>query len=671
MFETVSIPTAKSGAERVKDYRKKNRDRDAANREREKEARKAAQYLSIPFTAWDGEGVTTESGEHLYTLLANSHGDSIENPAGLTTAQILPWLWANAREGEINVIYGAGYDWNMWLHSLTRAEAEILYNEPHTLWWGKWRIQWMQGRMFALRPRGAKAPIVFYDVLPFFQRSFVAACDEYLGDRFIERERIVFNKQRRSQFDAEDAEDVKTYNDAELSNLVNLMVEFRQRLFNAGLPRLTKWYGPGALASAVLDEHKMRDHIVDPPVNAIDPIRTAYYGGRFEVIKTGHTDSPVYEYDLNSAYPWGLLDLPSLAHGEWIHHAHDVRDANVLTVYHVIYRSNGNQHLPQPLPARDGKTGNVGFPNIAEGWYWKPEIDMARQYVEEYGGSLDILSCWEFVPTDSVRPFAFVQEYYDRRQVLKANGDGAHVGLKLALNSLYGKTAQQVGWRTEPDGTIVKPPFHCLAYAGYLTSKCRAAVLGAVLDDLSTVIAWETDAVFTTTPLPLDTTTGLGKWEESIFTEGLTYLQSGTYFSGNSTAKSRGVDRGTLTHGDVMEALIMGERFVPATLTRFITLGAALQGRETFRKWCRWITGDKEVSITPPGKRVHFPELCPECKAGKMLYQCLHTTWIPRWARHIVAAPFPVEWLDQGDPMAADYARFKREGYEDDGPDDF
>jgi len=417
----VSVPKPKSGTDRSRAARERKRERD---------------YLDKPFIGWDGEGVTLDDGSHIYTLLANSKGDSITAKGGLHTGMILQWLWDNANPDDINVIYGAGYDWNMWLKDLPRSHAQALYDDK-VLWIGKFRVTWHQGRMFTIRERGAKKSVTFYDVLPFFQRSFVAACDEYLGDNFIERDMIVYNKGRRSTFEGSDADDVKKYNDAELTNLVNLMIEFRQRLFDAGLPMLSKWYGPGALAAAVMKEQGIRDHIAEPPVHALGAIQHAYFGGRFEVIKTGHTDNAVYEYDINSAYPWGLLDLPSLAEGEWIYHDSDPGDCGTLTVYHVIYNDPTRSARPQPLPARDGKTGNVAFPNHAEGWYWSPEVSVLRDYVERYGGSFTVVGAWEFVAATESKPFGFVQEYYDRRQVMKAAGDGANVGLKLALNSLY------------------------------------------------------------------------------------------------------------------------------------------------------------------------------------------------------------------------------------------
>src|SRR6478736_2401594 len=113
-MDTISIPKPKRGSERQKEYR--------ANLA-------AKKYLSKPFTFWDGEGVTLPDGSHIYTLLANSKGVYIENAEGLSTETCLWWLYKNGNPDDINVIYGAGYDWNMWLKDLPRPVAKRIYEE--------------------------------------------------------------------------------------------------------------------------------------------------------------------------------------------------------------------------------------------------------------------------------------------------------------------------------------------------------------------------------------------------------------------------------------------------------------------------------------------------------------------------------------------------------------
>ena len=43
----------------------------------------------------------------------------------------------------------------------------------------------------------------------------------------------------------------------------------------------------------------------------------SYYGGRFEILKRGFIGKG-YLYDINSAYPYALTQIPDLSKGKWI-----------------------------------------------------------------------------------------------------------------------------------------------------------------------------------------------------------------------------------------------------------------------------------------------------------------------------------------------------------------
>jgi hypothetical protein len=167
----------------------------------------------------------------------------------------------------------------------------------------------------------------------------------------------------------------------------------------------------------------------------------------------------------------------------------------------------------------------------------------------------------------------------------------------------------------------------------------------AAIDNLSSVVAYETDALFTSEPLGVPIGTGLGEWEQTTFTD-LTYVQSGLYF-GNKlrddgttepVAKTRGVNRGTLTREHVEEHLLT-DAIATAPLTQFITAGQALQGR--WGQWRKWITSDKHIQLTPQGKRVALE--------GATLGQFSRT-----FAARVVpshSAQFPIAWVNPDPDM--------------------
>lgn len=655
--------------ERKRAYRGSAKGR--ASRRTERHNRAERDYLTKPFIAWDGEGVTRVEGEKQdYVLFANSNGDALTAGRSkyLSTHRLFEFALTRNTPGTINVIYGAGYDWNMWLRDIPRESLEVLYSTGEVAWAEYW-IKWRPGKTFHLGRRGTKESVLFYDVVSFFQRAFIQACDEYLGADFQQRDLIVKNKRLRGSFTEADLAEIAMYCDAELVNLVSLMNELRERLYRAGL-KVSRWDGPGAIAVALFQQHGIKDHLQRTGQSESLAVRSAYFGGRFEVCKTGRRKKTLYEYDVNSAYPWALQDVPSMAGGTWETVEGFVNPGTDFVLYHVHFLgTNDNLTRPFPLPHRL-ENGNVVFPRDTSGWYWGPEVFTAQKYVEKYGGVLIVTHSMVFTPATDVKPFEFIKPLFDKRRALKAAGDGAHVGIKLGLNSMYGKLAQQVGWTETKEGLRL-PPYHQLEWAGYVTSRCRAAVFGAVLQDLDSVVAFETDAMFTTKRLSVIQGADLGEWEYTVFTD-MIYLQSGTYFAktfaGEDVDKSRGVDRGELTYDLAMAALRSGDGTVSAKLTRFNGLGIALA--QNFKKWLVWETMTKNVSVFPGAKRTHVHEMCTQCQAGVRLTTRFHETY-PYFGveRGTESTPFPIEW-EQVTETGKAFAELRRSNIERRGFDD-
>lgn len=603
------------------------------------------QYLAREFTFWDGEGVTLDDGSHIYVMLANSRGGYIADAHGLPSHTILDFLLSESAKypDDIHCIYGGSYDFNMWLSDLTQAQLRGIYERDYSRY-GPYLIQWRRGKSFFVKLYNEEARgITVYDVVSFFQCSFIKACDSYLGERFAHRDVIVAQKANRSAFELENMAQIRTYNEYELENGVALMEELRSRL-NAASLRPRRWDGPGAVASALMTREGVKSALAECPDPVAEAARYAYFGGRFEPIKYGTVWRPCYEYDVNSAYPYALQFIPNLSRGQWEYVENPAAPTNPqgFALWHVKFRGN-DFRLPMPLPWRSPK-GNVVYPGDGAfyGWYWTPDVWNALEYCKRYGGSLEIQSAWFFREDNPLdRPFAFVPELYRERQVLKRIGNGAHVGIKLALNSMYGKLAQQVGAREYDNGWRL-PPFHQLEYAGYVTATCRGKVYIAGIEDLRNVIAYETDALFTCEPVSVNESEELGDWEATRF-DNLTYVQSGLYYgdsNGQRIAKTRGVNLGTLSRETVIEAMESHTQCATAPLTQFITAGLALRGR--WDEWRRWITTEKQIQVEPQGKRIALPGDIP----GEW-----SLTFAARVREDSHSSPFPVLWINPDSGM--------------------
>src|SRR5215831_3196703 len=606
------------------------------------------------FIAWDGEGLAVEHQVDLggnvkycpqpYVTLANSKGDRIKDRCGISTHQCFEMILDAKQKypDTIFVGFGFNYDINQILADIPWECLERLYRKG-TLSVGGYWMEWRPRKHFILRHRKTKRSAIIYDVFGFFQTSFLEACREYLGKDDPDLEIIRQGKEDRTSFNWYEMDDkIIPYNNLELSMLVRVMNQLRQDLHEVGIDP-SRWHGPGAIANEVLKKFDVRISRTVPE-EVLDAAQYAYAGGRFECFRLGRHKGSVYEYDIHSAYPAGAIRLPDISDGTWEYV--ERFEPGTFGVWRVEYKSatqSGRDTRPEPLFCRS-EDGSISFPTEVQGWYWTPEAGLVPDSVQ--GG-------WVFRPSNEDKPFAFVTGLYDERRVLKDQKKSAQRALKLILNSLYGKLAQTVG------GHKGQPPrWHQLEYAGFITSYTRAMIYRAIISNPGAIIAAETDAVFSTEPLDLPCSDGLGDWERKEYV-GITYLQSGFYYAeradGEIICKYRGMDRDRATqqptrlpYRKVLDRLARRSgkeyRFTPDLLTsttRFIGLGMALK---TSSVWRCWKTEPKRVSLDQKpwcNKRYHLSEECPECQSGFTLNDCLHTTIIGGYAGRSFARSLP------------------------------
>ena len=528
--------------------------------------------------------------------------------------------------------------------------------------------------------------VEIFDVISYWQGKFISACDSFFGKEWEGRDFLIKNKGLRGSFKLSDFREILRYNKREVELLEDLIIELRARLDKVGI-RFTKWYGPGSIAAEMFKQNHVQDAMAICPENVNYAARCAFTAGRIEAIKWGAVYKRCYEYDLNSAYPYAMQFLPNLAAGTWKHRGKNIKPKffKEFALYYVKLEPNGSyseysDYEPKPLFRRT-KDSNVYYPMHVEGWFWAPEVCNAIEYAKKYNRKLTIIESFIFVEDNpDNKPFAFVKKIYEQRCYLKSIGDGAELGLKLGLNSMYGKMVQQVG------GTLDHlPPFHQIEWGGYLTSLCRATVYQAVIDDLNCVIAFQTDAIFTTKRLNhLSLEEGLGNWKVDVFDD-LTMQGAGVYFAGQNGKtyfgeeeepvwinKTRGYDKGTVTREDVEEVMRTGIPF-EGMHTQFYGLGLALH--QDFSKWRKWVKKPRKVNRVAVSKRMHLTWECPDCRGSwwdpadpMSLYDPLAVIPINFWhvlvthvgPKGLMDGPiypnvsFKVAWIDEGHDSSYD-----------------
>lgn len=562
--------------------------------------RRMSRVNRMDVVAWDGEGLT-EDGRHRYVLLANSLGLDVRARGGLTTLQCLDAVWRTgvSRPGALHVMYGAGYDWEYWLHGVDRETAVALY-KTHPIKLGPFTVRY-NGIWFEVFK--GRHSVVVWDLWKFWGTGFEAALKAHFPD-FHGLQVIHEFKRRRGAFTWDTIEEVAHYNRLELEGLVLLTRQLFEDLAVAGVRAPAYLTGAGALAGALHGAHGTAEHVGDqgygsPEVE--DAVHRAFAAGRVDPWRVGHHVGPCWQHDLRSAYPTAMLDLPSMASGSWEwREKHSEAWADRLSVWLVSW-SWVDRKDPKPPTKRyfpffyRTRQGSILFPPAGMGWQWWPEVTVAQ----ELGWKFRVHGGWVWRPDEpDVRPFAWVPALYAKRASLKAAGkEGAQRVLKYGLNSLYGKLCQAQG------STVARPPkYHNLAWAGWITSATRARIMEAAALAPDAVCYQMTDSVMALERLPLDEGPALGQWEVEEYDRALVVQAGvGSLWKGDQEyPKYRGFDAGTVSAKGVLRAWQENHENgyqlpLQTTAQRLVTLGSALTG--SFDEWGQWPTAPRDLHL--------------------------------------------------------------------------
>lgn len=629
------------------------------------------------FIVWDGEGITYYQGTPQKYVLFGASTDDYRISHALTTKECLDLILSveERHPHAVHVGFAFKYDAEMILVDLPVRSWRYLMRHGFVRW-GKYRITYHPGkrfgvsRMYGDKHNRRKVSATIYDTWGFFQSSFVSACRKWLdADDMADLQQVSDGKLKRGIFTIDEIYDtILPYWQAEHRLAVKLIDRLYDSLEAADLVP-SEWHGPGALAKVIYQRYKVREHMSRTAIDVKDErdaklptlpeevnvaARHAYIGGHFECYQVGHHDAPVWQYDINSAYPYAISKLPDLADGEWEHVDEPSFDPNVYAIWRITYDAFNPRILSNafPIPYRDER-GFVSYPLQVETWIWTPEAALVAD-LPQYA---TITEAWIWRPRTDHLPFDFVPEMYAERRYRKAHGDPSEKALKLALNSLYGKMAQRAGWHD----TRPLPRFHQLEWAGYVTSHTRAQLYAAIQQAGTATIAVETDAIFSSKPLDLPTSDRLGDWELTEH-DWITYLSSGMYWTNNKTAY-RGFDANSITHADAITWLRgtndHGWRTpMLGTTTRFIGAGMGL-GTPQHRVW---VSDFRRVWVGWMGKRVHLPKSCKHCREGITGADMMHRTIVG--VRGGVSQPHELPWRAQpkiGELFALDDERWNAE----------
>jgi DNA polymerase family B len=606
---------------------------------------KAPETIDKTVIAWDMEGISLsgqEAPQHAVLF-----GCSIERDAPLVgtklgTREMLEYIIEVGERNPhaLHVGYGFKYDANMLVAGLPVEHIKRLWRDNRTTFRFDsefvWSVHWIPGKMFTVTKRWgtkrntrAKTTVTIYDFLSFFAKPFLDVCEELLRDELTDTEHdvIAHGKKQRGQNTWDDMPSIRHYWYEEIGLMQRVFEKFRDVMYRAGFA-LKEWYGPGALANYINAVHSIRPQLAGVqtttgqlPEAVHEASKRAFSGGRFELFKTGRITGPIFSVDINSAYPHALTQLPSFETGRWVYDPHP-GDVQRFGFYRIRYASPNRNPLevrPQPLFWRDNR-GLISYPDKVHGWYASPEAAVVQGMP-----GVEILEGWYWETEKEDRPWEFLTDMYATRQRL-GKKNLLSLPFKLGPNSLYGKYAQTVGWDQKKN---LPPKSHALPVAAWVTSYCRAMLWTVIRQDPSSVIAVETDSVYTTRdPRSLNLSIGdaLGQWGLTTYDE-IVYVQSGMYHTKTDGVwvgvKSRGMNATEFPHWkleEYLQSLRPGEKWEDITLNtrpRFIGAGAALAMNSPLKTvHTSWRSQKRSLALGDTGKRIHVPGACTACRAG-------------------------------------------------------
>lgn len=491
-------------------------------------------------------GVSFGVFDNRIAVVATSTGFVAHKSEGMRTREVLACL-LSLDVAPVYCVYDCAVDYelvfrdlNQWdkdkLFGIWRAKEESIKDTPlynadrqaEAVEYQGARLHYLGGKIFKLRRLGPKRKgLTIYDIASYFDYADTkTAAARYLNETLPVVERNMLDLWTGA---TRDALIERCQCEAELIARLAARVESAVEPLDL---KLRQWYGPSAVAAKCLNKWKARAQAKrlndrNSPHELLQAIDRAYFGGRVEAIKLG-TLRDISVIDINSAYAYATAMLCRFA--KPLRFTRTLELDNPFSVWLIDYKLPKDAILGA-LPTR-APAGAISFRLEGRGYFWQPEVEYMAQ---RYPGRFRVR--WGYIARDA-EPVTFgpqIQELYDYRMLLKAQGDAAENIIKLTLASLYGKFAQNQGaaW------------FQCRAWAGWITSYVRRMLLDAVTGNEDKVISFNQDAIHfeagANIRMPIGE--GLGEWKLKRFASGL-YVAPGIYDLQDAATKGKRATRG-------------------------------------------------------------------------------------------------------------------------------
>ena len=464
----------------------------------------------------------TETFEGTCKLLCDSQNRFVYNP---TFDDCLNFLFYKSSHNLYRAFYNIDFDISAILKLWNAIEQidELIHGKIVN--YKEYSMFYIRPKLFRLQKRNKT--IFITDLMSMFQKSLNKASLEFLNDKKLDK--IDANKLNTSlTYWIKNLDDIIKYCKYDAALTARLGNKIVDECVKCKL-LLPKFFTSHASLSKQYFRFKSRiPSIKHIPLNILDIAYQCFFGGRFEALKRGFFEK-LYEYDINSAYPAVICELPSLKYGKWIK-VKEINPKETIGFYKAVFKIPIQYISPLSLRLKGKLIVNPS--GTFATWITWYEADLLRDYITHLSYGYEYVE-WR----KEYRPFKKpMLQLYELKRKYKNTNETFYWLVKLVMNSLYGCFVER---HRKADNSITSGILFNPIYGAIITAKTRWKLLKDIgKDNYHKCVAFHTDSVISTEPLKLSCNDKIGNWDLEAKDSGV-ILKSGIYQIGD-IVKRRG-----------------------------------------------------------------------------------------------------------------------------------
>lgn len=529
----------------------------------------------------------TETYQGMCKLLTDSKDNYILDP---TFDQAIKFLWQYSSKNYYRAFWNIDFDMSSILKLWNDIEKidDLIHGKK--VEYKDYIFYYIRPRMFQIKSKNKTC--YYVDLFNMFHTSLEKASSTYLNKHKLD---VIDPEKLNTDLEYWDdnlLEIIKYCKmDAELTaNLGNFLMK---KVVESKLEMPKFFTSHASLAKQYFRFNSKLPQLKYVPTNILDIAFQCYYGGRFEVLKRG-SFKKLYNYDINSAYPSVIRDLPSLKYGKW-KKVSKIAKKECIGYYKVML--NINEKYISPFPIRIKNL--VVFPNgVYDVWITWYEADLLKDSIIKFYYGYD------YIPNKhEYYPFRNAIDYLYKFKSKYKNTDHVFYWLyKLTMNSLYGCFVER--HLKDVDFVTTGILFNSV-YGSIITAKTRYKLLKDIdKKDYKYIVGFHTDSILSTKPLDLKVSDKIGDWEleKYDFDSGMV-LMSGIYQIGN-IAKRRGFSGGKGFNWIKLLKENLDKDYIKTSYTKVMKIAECLRRFHSIEKVNSFIETTRKLYINGDRKRI-------------------------------------------------------------------